>query len=119
MREVILGLCVAAGLNHVVHVARVEGLDKVGGKGEVGGRPEYLLDPRRRLVLPGRSGNEVITRLVACGAAANVSVVEGVAVVEHHRVVAVLVDRRHRQHDRLGAGSGGMTGEADPVRWVR
>ena len=24
MREVILGLCVAAGLNHVVHVARVE-----------------------------------------------------------------------------------------------
>ena len=45
MREVILGLCVAAGLNHVVHVARVEDLGAVGGKGEVGGRPEV---PRTR-----------------------------------------------------------------------
>jgi hypothetical protein len=66
MREVILGSCIAAGLNHVVHVARVEELGAAGGNEEVGGRPEYLLDPRRRLALPARSGNEVITRLVAC-----------------------------------------------------
>ena len=49
MREVILGLCVAAAPNHVVHVARVEELGAVGGvlmralgSGVSSGRPSFF-----------------------------------------------------------------------------
>src|SRR5262249_44333842 len=64
---------------------------------------EYLLDRRRRLALPARSDDEVIARLVPGGAAADVAVVERIAVVEHHRVVALSVHRRHGEDDRFRA----------------
>jgi hypothetical protein len=72
------------------------------GEREVGGRVEHLLDALRGLALPARANDQVIAGFAAGGSAADVAVVKGVAVVEHHRVVTFGIDGRHRNHDRFG-----------------
>ncbi len=67
-----------------------------------GSGAEHLLDALRRLALPVGSNDHVVARIVAGGAAADVTVIVGVAIFELHDVVAVLRHLRDRQDDRLG-----------------
>ena len=50
-----------------------------------------------------RPGQQEAAGVVAGGAAADIGEVERVHVDELQRVVAALLDRRHREHERLGA----------------
>ena len=55
---------------------------------------------------PVRPGEQETAGAVAGGAAAHIGEVERVHVDELDRVIAALVDRRHRDHQRLGAQIG-------------
>ena len=57
--------------------------------------------PAGCLALPVRSNHEVIAGVIASGAAADVAIVVGVAIDELNRVVAFLLNGRHRHHHRL------------------
>ena len=70
---------------------------------EFGLRPDHLLDAGRRFAMPVRPGEEEVARVIARGPAADIGEVEGVHVDELERVVTILVDRRDREHQRLGA----------------
>jgi hypothetical protein len=86
-----------AGLDllHVRHVVGAHELRPVDRQREVRRRPEDLPHARRLLALPVRPDHEVVARFVARGAAADVAVIEGVAVAQLHRVVAAYVDGWH------------------------
>ncbi len=89
-------------LDYVRHVVRVEELSAKDHEGELRGGAEDLLDARSRRTLPIGAGDQVVTRVVATGPAADVPVVECVAVAQLYRVVTVLLDCRNRHHDRFG-----------------
>ena len=67
---------------------RVEELGAVGRERELRTGTEHLLDAGGRFAFPIGPNHQVVAGFIAGGAAADVTVVEGVAVAEHHRVVA-------------------------------
>ena len=64
---------------------------------------DHRLDALRLGAVPVRPGEQEVAGVVAGGAAADVGEVERVHVDELQRVVAALLDRRHSEHQRLGA----------------
>ena len=80
-----------------------EKLGPVEDEGEFGLRPDHRLDARRRFAMPVRPGQQIAARVVARRPAADIGEVERVHVDELERIVAILVDRRHGEHQRLGA----------------
>src|SRR6266852_1172750 len=98
-------LHLVAGLDllNIRHVCRIEKLRAVGSGRKLRRGPEYLLDAGGRCTLPIRSNDHIVTSLAAGRAAADISVVERVAVAKHHRIVATLVNSRYGKNDRFGA----------------
>ena len=88
---------------HVFDVVGTEELGPVEDEGEFGLRPDHRLDARRRFAMPIRPGEEETARVIAGRPAADIGEVEGVHVDELERVVAILVDRRHGEHQRFGS----------------
>ena len=102
------GLDFVARLNplHVVDVAGIEELRADEQERELGLRVDHRLYVRRLGAVPIRPGEQEAAGAIAGGAAAHIGEVERVHVDELDRVIAALVDRRHRDHQRLGAQVG-------------
>ena len=98
-------LRLVTGLNfhHVRHVVGIKELGAKNGQPELRRGMENFLDTRRGLPFPIGTDHQIVARVVAGRAAADVTVVEHIAITQHHRVVAVFLDRGHGDHDRLGA----------------
>src|SRR5436305_51787 len=91
---------------HLLHVRHVNGIKELSaekGEGEGGRRGKDLLDPCGRIAFPAGANHEIVARIVARSAAADVTIVVGIAIDELHRVVALFFHRWHRDHHRLRA----------------
>ena len=97
-------LSLVAGLDlfDVWHISRVEELGAVARNRKLGGGAEHFLDARRGLALPIGADHHVVAGFIAGGAAADIAVVESVAILQLHRVIAALFHGRNREHHRLG-----------------
>ena len=60
------------------------------------------LDAGGLLAFPVGSDHEIGARIVSRSAAANIAKVVGIAVDQLHRIIALLLHRRHGDHHRLG-----------------
>ena len=102
------GLDFVARLNllHVVDVAGIEELRADEEKRELGLGADHRFYVRGLRAGPVRPGEQEAAGAVAGGAAAHIGEVERVHVDELDRIIAPLVDRRHRDHQRLGAQVG-------------
>jgi hypothetical protein len=98
-----LGLVTGLHLLDVLEVAGVQQLRAIGGECQLGFRSDNLLDALGCLALPFGSGDEETSAVVAGSTAPDIVEVEGVGVDELDAVIAFLIDRRHREHDGLGA----------------
>ena len=87
----------------VVHVYGGKELGPVNDEGEVSLRPDHRLDAGWRFAMPVRARQQEFARVIARGPGPDIGEVEGVHVDELERIVTVLLDCRHGDHQRLGA----------------
>ena len=93
-------------LLHVVDVAGIEELRADEQESELSLGADHRLYVRRLRAVPVRPGEQEAAGAVAGRAAAHIGEVERVHVDELNRVIAALLHRRHRDHQRLGAQVG-------------
>ena len=98
-----LRLVLRLNLLDVFYVGGVEELGAEDRKAEVGLAVEGLGDAGGRLALPARAGDHVAAGPRSRGARADIAIIEAVKIGQLNRIIAALVDRRHAEHDRLGA----------------
>lgn len=97
-------LCLVAGLNLFdgLDIGRVEQLRPEKCQAEISGRPEHLLDARRRHAGPSRADDHIASGITAGGAGADITKIIRIKVVQLQRIVALGIDRRHGKDNGLG-----------------
>ena len=81
----------------------IEKLRAVENERDIGLGADDLLDPGRLFAFPARAHEQVFARFVPRRPAADIGEIESVEVDELEGIIALLLDRRHGEDERLGA----------------